>query len=172
MMTGGLPRCLAILLMTVTGCGYHLAGQGSSLPAHLKNIAIPIFQNRSFEYGLENILTQEIVDAFNRRAGVQTVKNVSEADAILEGDIIEYKYVPTLNSQRKVTQYYIQITASVRLRDLVKDTVYWEDNAFVFHQIYKVTGELSSTDANRQKAWTDAGEDFAESLASVLLEGF
>ncbi len=163
---------LAACAFVLHGCGYHLAGQGSSLPPHLKKIAVPVFKNKTYQYGLENIITQEMIDAINRRAGVETVKNVTRADAVLEGEITDYKYVPTLNSQRQVTQYYIQITASVKLRDLVKNEVYWENSHFDFHEIYKLTGGLASIQSNRQKAWEDAAEDFAESIASVLLEGF
>ena len=107
-----------LFVLFFCGCGYQLAGQGSSLPDHLKTISVPIFLNKTYEYGLENIVTQEVVDALNRRAGVSTVKKIGDADAVLEGIITEYRYVPTLNSQRKVTQYYIHIVASVQLKDL------------------------------------------------------
>jgi outer membrane lipopolysaccharide assembly protein LptE/RlpB len=164
--------CVVLAVIGLTGCGYHLAGQGNSLPLHIKKITVPIFQNKTYEYGLENIITSEVIDAFDRRAGIEIVKTAALADAIVEGQIIEYKFVPTLNSQKQVTQYYINITASVQLRDLVKEKLYWENPRFNFHEIYKVTGGLSSIQSNRQKAWEDASEDFAESLASVLLEGF
>ena len=163
---------MCLWLLVISGCGYHLVGQGSSLPDHIKKIVVPIFKNKTYEYGLENIITKEVIDAFDKRAGVVIVKASEKADAILEGEIIEYKYVPSTNSQRKVTQYYINITASVRLRDLVKQKVYWEDPNFNFHEIYKLTGGLSSIQINRKKAWEDAAKDFAESVASVLLEGF
>ncbi len=163
---------LCIVIVTAAGCGYRLAGLGSSLPEHLQSIAVPIFLNKTYEYGLENIVTQEMVNALNRRAGISTVKKVGDADAVLEGVITEYRYVPTLNSQRKVTQYYIHIVASVKLMDLVNDEVYWEDKNFRFSEIYKVAGGLSSIQSNRQKAWQNAAEDFSERIASVLLEGF
>ncbi|MBN1552328.1 LptE family protein [bacterium] len=166
-----LALCLAGIMGT-NGCGYHLAGQGNALPVHLQKIAVPIFKNQTYEYGLENIVSQKVIDAFNRRSGVKVVKDPSEADAVLEGDITDYKYIPTLNSQREVTQYYINITASVRLRDLVKESIYWENKNFIFNEIYQVTEGLSSVDVNRQKAWEDAAEDFAESIANVLFEGF
>jgi len=159
-------------LFLLAGCGYRLVGLGNSLPEHIKKIHIGVFKNRSYEYGLESVLTQEVVRAFDKRAGIIVVKEQSEADASLEGEIAEYEYVPSVNSQRKVTQYYINIRAEIRFRDLIKDEVYWEDKNFMFSEIYKVTGGLSTIQANRQKAWQDAAEDFAETIAGVLLEGF
>lgn len=163
---------LLFIALILPGCGYHLAGLGNSLPEHIKTIRIPVFKNQSYEYGLETILTQEMADAFNRRAGIEVVRKAGTADAVLEGIIKDYKYVPTLNAQQKVSQYYISIRAEIRLMDLVKDEVYWEDKNYEFHEIYKVSGGLSDIQNNRQEAWRKAAEDFAERVASVLLEGF
>ena len=71
-----------------------------------------------------------------------------------------------------MTQYYINITAEVRLRDLVEDDVYWENKSYRFHEVYRISDGLSTIQANRQNAWQEASEDFAESIASILLEGF
>lgn len=162
---------LAAILLAA-GCGYSLAGTGNSLPPHMKNILVTVFQNESYEYGLESIIAQEIMRSMDRRSGIDVVESVDDADAVLEGVIKNYEYVPTMNSQRQVTQYYINITAEVRLRDLVNEEVYWENKSYRFHEVYKVSDGLSSVQSNRQQAWQDAAEDFAESIASVLLEGF
>jgi len=169
-----LKRIVIILFIIFagSGCGYRLVGMGSSLPDHIQKITVSVFKNKTYEYGLENILTEEVINSFDRRAGIEIVRTVNEADAIFEGEIREYKYVPTLNAQRKVTQYYIYITASVKLRDLVKEEIYWENNNYRFHQIYKITSGLSSIQTNRQQAWQDAAKDLAERIAGVLLEGF
>ncbi len=163
---------LVAAAMLLSGCGYHLAGIGHSLPAHMENIQVTIFQNETFEYGLESIITQEMMASFNRRSGIRVVQKAAEADAVLEGIIKTYEYVPTLNAQRQVTQYYINITAEIRLRDMVENEIYWENKSFRFHEVYRITDGISSIQANRQEAWQDAAEDFAESIASILLEGF
>ncbi|HPQ41925.1 MAG TPA: LptE family protein [bacterium] len=161
-----------IIALLAGGCGYSLAGTGNSLPPHMKNILVTVFQNESYEYGLESVIAQELMSAMDRRSGIEVVQKIDDADAILEGVIKDYEYVPTVNSQRQVTQYYINITAEVRLRDLVNDEIYWENKSYRFHEVYKVSDGLSSVQSNRQQAWQDAAEDFAESIASVLLEGF
>lgn len=163
---------IPLILIGFSACGYHLTGQGNSLPEHLKKISVPVFANKTFEYGLESIITQEVISSLNRRPGIEVVESSQNADALFHGEILEYKYTPTLNSQREVTQYYIHITASVKFMDLIHDKVYWENASFIFHQIYKVTDGVSSIQASRQKAWKDAAEGFAESVTSVLLEGF
>jgi hypothetical protein len=163
---------LFFVTVNLSGCGYSLAGLGSSLPPHMQNVFIPVFQNETYEYGLENIMTQELVATFNRRSGIRVVQRINDADASLEGTIRIYEFVPTLNAQRQVTQYYINITADVKLRDLVNETVFWENRAYRFHEVYRITDGVASIEANRQQAWENAAKDFAESIAGILLEGF
>lgn len=160
------------ILLCLSGCGYSLSGMGNSLPPYMKNIMITVFQNETYEYGLESVINQEFTTSFNRRPGIRIVQKLNEADAVLEGIIKTYEFVPTLNAQRQVTQYYINITAEVRLRDLVADDVYWENKSYRFHEVYRISDGLSTIQANRQIAWQEASEDFAESIASILLEGF
>lgn len=160
------------MIFLLYGCGYALTGLGNSLPPYMQNIAVPVFQNETYEYGLERIITQELTTSFNRRSGIRVVQKMSDADAVLEGTIKQYEYVPTLNAQRQVTQYYINITADLRLKDLVKETVYWENKAYRFHEVYKITDGLGSVETNRLRAWENAAKDFAESISSILLEGF
>jgi outer membrane lipopolysaccharide assembly protein LptE/RlpB len=172
MISRTLYRWFSILLLLHAGCGYSLTGLGNSLPPHMKTIAVPVFQNETYEYGLERIIVQELTTSFNRRSGIRVVQKISEADAVLEGTIKTYEYVPTLNAQRQVTQYYINITADLRLRDLVKDTVYWENRTYRFHEVYRITDGIGSVEANRLRAWENAAKDFSESISSILLEGF
>lgn len=168
-----LTRVLFVVIITTFGgCGYSLTGLGNSLPPHMSNIMVTIFQNETYEYGLESIITQELMSSFDRRSGIEIVQNLNDADAVLEGNIKKYEYVPTLNAQREVTQYYINIVAEVRLKDLVDENIYWENKNYRFHEVYKISDGLSFIQSNRQQAWQDAAEDFAESIASVLLEGF
>lgn len=163
---------LLVTCLLIGGCGYSLTGMGNSLPPHMTAIKVQVFQNETYEYGLERIIAQELTSSFDRRAGIEVVDTLGDADAVLEGIIKKYEYVPTTNSQREVTQYYINITAEVRLQDLVNEEVYWENKNYRFHEVYKVSDGLSSIQSNRQQAWQDAAEDFADSIASVLLEGF
>ena len=160
------------IIFLMSACGYTLTGLGNSLPPHMQNIAVPVFQNETYEYGLERIIIQELATSFNRRSGIRVVQKLNDADAVLEGTIKLYEYVPTLNAQRQVTQYYINITADLKLKDLVKNTVYWENKAYRFHEVYKITDGVGSVEANRLRAWENAAKDFAESISSILLEGF
>ena len=59
------------LSMIVDVCGYKRAGKGNSLPANIKTIAIPVFQNSSLKYRVEQRFTQAVIDEILKRALLQ-----------------------------------------------------------------------------------------------------
>ena len=56
-----------------SGCGYALAGRGSSLPPTVRSIGIPLFVNRTPIFDLEQILTQRVRLEFIGRGKYQVV---------------------------------------------------------------------------------------------------
>ena len=58
---------IAIALMFDV-CGYKQAGKGKSLPANIKTIAVPVFQNSSLKYRVEQRFTQAVADEILKRA--------------------------------------------------------------------------------------------------------
>ncbi|HXU07992.1 MAG TPA: hypothetical protein VN743_03270, partial [Blastocatellia bacterium] len=63
------PIILAFALsMIVNVCGYKQAGKGKSLPADIKTIAIPVFQNTSLKYRVEQRFTNAVIEEVLKRA--------------------------------------------------------------------------------------------------------
>src|SRR6266446_2510775 len=78
--------------MIVDVCGNNQAGQGKSLPANIKTIAIPVFQNSSLKYRVEQRFTQAVIDEILKRArALRVVNNQDDADAVLSGDIRNFR---------------------------------------------------------------------------------
>ena len=44
---------LLLLAALAPACGYHVSGQGNSLPPTIKTIAIPVFVNQSVRFRIE-----------------------------------------------------------------------------------------------------------------------
>ena len=85
---------LAMSLM-VDVCGYKKAGKGKSLPASIKTIAVPVFQNSSLKYRVEQRFTQAVIDEILKRArAIRVVTSPDNADAVLNGHIFEAAYTP------------------------------------------------------------------------------
>ena len=87
---------LALALMFDV-CGYKPAGKGKSLPANIKTIAIPVFQNSSLKYRVEQRFTQAVIDEVLKRARALRVTTTPEdADAVLSGDIRSFRAAGSL----------------------------------------------------------------------------
>src|SRR5260370_8566522 len=83
------PLLLAISLSLITNvCGYKPAGKGTSLPADIKTIAVPVFQNSSLKYRVEQRFTKAVIEEILKRArALHIVTSQADADAVLNGDI-------------------------------------------------------------------------------------
>src|SRR6185436_35087 len=56
--------CVLCGAVSGSGCGYALAGRGSTLPASIKTIGIPQFTNRTTVFNLETTLTMKVRSEF------------------------------------------------------------------------------------------------------------
>ena len=75
---------VALAILPLTGCGYALAGRGSSLPATIRTIGIPLFANATSVFDVEQALTQRVRLEFISRGKFRVVPDESGTDAVLQ----------------------------------------------------------------------------------------
>jgi outer membrane lipopolysaccharide assembly protein LptE/RlpB len=114
----------AILVFFLYGCA-HLPQP--VLPPHIKKIDIPIFENRTYRYGLEERLTNSVIEGFILDGRLRVVKS-EEADAELRGEIIAYSEEPlSYDDEGYVTEYRLWMRVSVLFYDLRSKKILWRD---------------------------------------------
>jgi hypothetical protein len=179
-------RILSVLWVLSGGaflasCGYALAGRGSSLPASIKTIGIPMFTNRTTVFNLETMLTQKVRSEFAGRGKYTMVPSANNVDSVLTGEVTSVSIVPSAYNQAQLaSRYAITMTARVELRDTHDNMVLWENPGLVFRQEYEATGNQTSTGAVDPTTFfgqdTNALErlstEFARSIVSAILEAF
>lgn len=174
-----LKKCAALCLLGLltfflSGCGYTLVGQGS-LPAHINAIAIPMFENLTLEQGIEDVLTQAMIDAYVRGGKVQLVAE-SAADALLLGTVQGYNDEEAIefNDQNDPLKYRLAITLDVELRDLTTDTTLWQSDGM--QETADFLGgpdyNLAEENENKQAALAELAEDVASKVFALSTEGF
>ena len=52
---------VGLLVLALTGCGYHTAGHVTTIPSNVQTIAIPSFVNQTQTYKIEQTLTAAVV---------------------------------------------------------------------------------------------------------------
>ncbi len=164
---------LCITMMScLQGCGYTLVGRGVFLPEHLRRINVPVFENRTTQYDLETIITYKVVERLNSYKGMEVV-DLDKADGVLKGVITEYTLVPiSYRSDGSVNEYRIQIRADIQLYDLVKKQVQFEQQGFIMNRDYQAAENIDDRAMMERQGWEEVAKDFAESLVSLILEGF
>ena len=163
----------ALLALAAGGCGYHLVGRSSTLPAGMQSVGIPTFVNRTSRPELEQRITEHVIDEFTTRGRVRILPGEDGAQAVLRGEILSYTVTPVvISEQGRATRYEIRITSHVRLSETTTDRVLWEDNHFLFKQQYDVVATQEVFVDQEIIAIDEVADDFAKSVVTSILEGF
>ena len=174
-------RWMGLVLVSVAtvGCGYALAGRGSFLPDYIETVGIPMFENNTPVFEVEQLLTQQVRQEFIGRGRYQVVADNVGVDAVLDGSIQDIRITPaSFTADQQASRYVFTLTASIVFRDLMTDEVLWENTRLVFSDEYEVaTGggaveSVSSFFGQRSNAVDRLAVDFAEAVVSAILEAF
>jgi outer membrane lipopolysaccharide assembly protein LptE/RlpB len=162
-----------ILILAVSSCGYHLQGAGgSSLPPHIKKIYVPILTNKTLEQGLEVRVTDAIREMIINDGRVALSNGLSDADAILEGQVLQYRIRPIAFSRNDQAQAIrLRMSLSVILRDLESSKLLFRQT-IVSDREYGVSSNLSGNEQAQTGASQQASKDMARELQGLMIEGF
>ena len=111
----------ALVLATLQGC---YSFTGSSLPAHLKTIAIPVFEDRSGA-GIAQFrgeITGGLAQKIEAQSALRLTPSMARADALLEGTITSFADAPSQLSsatERAMTNR-VTLVVQVRMVDRLK----------------------------------------------------
>lgn len=166
-----------------SGCGYSLAGRGSSLPATIKTVGIPLFENATPVFELEQLMTEKVRLEFISRGKFKVLPTGAGADAVLFGGITSVTITPTsFNSNQQATRYAFAVVLKVEFRDATTNRILYENPSLSFREEYEVAGNVagvntSAPDANaflgsNGEAKDRMANDFARSVVSSILEAF
>ena len=165
--------------MANSGCGYSLAGQGSFLPDYIQTIGIPLFENTTTVFEIEQTLTQEVVTQFIGRGSYNVSSADTGVDALLSGTITSIDIQPaTFSAQQQASRYIFTLRVAIEFRDLTTDEILWENPALTFSDEYEVaSGSGGQLDANtffgqQSNAVERLARDFALTVVSSILEAF
>jgi hypothetical protein len=127
----------SFILLSFTGCAYHFGPLRQSLPGDYKEVAIPVFDNRSQMVGIEVPFTNELIQQF-QKSKVAEVVSRSDASVVLEGEIESVQFEPLgfvegsglPGNTVLTTQYRILVLIRLGLRKTA-------DNQLLWSQVFK-----------------------------------
>jgi Lipopolysaccharide-assembly len=168
------PAIIAVALsLALDVCGYKPAGKGKSLPASIKTIAVPVFQNTSLKYRVEQRFTQATIEEILKRGrALRVTTNPEEADAVLSGDIRNFRASGTLLDERGRTRVWdVKVVVSVVVRDRRTHRILYQNPRVEFEGEYELSDDPQSFFNEENPAVDRIAKDFAQTLISTILEG-
>lgn len=164
--------CFVLLALSIS-CGYRLSGRNRYLPAGLRRIAIPVFQNETRRADIEQRITENLLDEFIKRGGYLTQPQRDGADAVLEGTVTGYSSTPvSLSTGGRASRLEVVVQARVRLTDLASGKVLWSQEHFIFRSQYDLERSSGTFFDREIDAIDRIAKDFADTIVTSLLEGF
>lgn len=159
--------CLfGFLGLFAVSCG-HYSFSGSTLPAYIKTVAIPLFENKTSEFGISEKLTDAVIDAFTQDNTLKIV-DPSLANALISGEITSVTdRASTFNQQEQVQSYRVYVSVRVEFRDQKKRKILWK-------AALQEWGEYqhSASTEERQKAIDEAVKKLAEDILNKTVAGW
>jgi hypothetical protein len=151
-----LDAMAACAVFLAASCGY--SASPALLPSHIKSVAIPVFENETTEYTLENELTDAVIQAFVEDNHLRVVDERS-ADAIIRGKVVNYRNsVFGFTTQAGSQEYRVTIGVSVLFKDLVKNREIWNEPSLVKtanYYVQDVPGQTAKTELDGRKEAID-----------------
>ena len=161
---------LILLGSFLSACGYRFAG-GGSLPSGITSISVEMFENRTGETGVENIITNELIYEFTRHEQV-VVTGSDTADAILTGVVqsiseraISHTGEYTSNERRVELKLDLQLTD--RTGGIIRSA-----KAISGNEAYKVSSTKQGTELNKKVAIKTLSKRLAENIFNRLTVDF
>jgi outer membrane lipopolysaccharide assembly protein LptE/RlpB len=160
---------LVLLALGLAGCGYSFRG---NLPDHIKTVAVPVFTNRTAEPAVETWLTSAVVEAYATNGRLRVVRT-EDADAVLDGEVVGYSVESiAFDNQANVRQYRLLVTMNLKLRDVRRNAVLFEQQGLREKSDFQVLGAVSQTIGAEEGAVRSAARDIARSIVSLTIDRF
>ena len=166
---------IAACLLVISGCGYHTSGHMVRLPSDIHTIYVPMFQNTTQTFRVEQTLTAAVVQELRSRAEfhVVTTNEGDTADATLKG-LVNY----TANSPLTYDSVTGRISSSVvtiRMKvSLVSKSgkVLFDNPNYIYREQYQVSRDVASFFDESNPAFLRIANEFAKSLVSNIVEAY
>lgn len=159
-----------MVIVSVSGCGIY-AFSGSALPAHIKTIAVPVFQNETLEYEVANEATEAVTQRFLRDNRLKLVGE-RRADCIVEGRVVRYdRKVHNYTASQEPEDYIVVVAIAVQLRDVRKNRDLWREANLLASVTYSATSaDTAGAPTDERSARRRAVELLAEDVFVRTME--
>jgi hypothetical protein len=169
----------ACAILLASSCGYHAAGRGDIIPKTVHTIAIPAFSNVTTHYKLTDQLPEAITREFISRTHYGIVTDTNNADAILEGAVLNYQSFPTIAIPSPVdhvtliaTTVEVHVILRLSLRERTTGKILYTRPYYEIREHYEISIDPRAFFDESDAALARASKQTAQQVVSSVLEAF
>ena len=164
----------AAAVLATSGCGYHVAGRGDMVPQHVRTIAVPAFGNVTTRYRLTEALPKAIGREFLTRTRYRVVAKPENADAVLQGSVVNYFSYPTVIDATTGRPSGVQmiVVLDVKLVEQKSGNVLFQQLGMRVQNRYEISIDQVAYFDESDAALARVSTDVARTLVSAILENF
>jgi outer membrane lipopolysaccharide assembly protein LptE/RlpB len=162
------------MVLATTGCGYHTAGHAVTLPSSVRIIAVPGFASQTPTFRVEQVMTDAVVRELNTRTQFHVIHDANaDPDAVLKGTVLSATAAPLAYDSKTGRAASVLVTVSMQVSLTDRDgRVLFQNPAYLFHEQYELSRELSTFFEEDSSAMERLSRDFARTLVANILEGY
>lgn len=165
------PLLVGMALLTLGGCGYRLGPSEPTSPrasSGTQAIAVPVFENLTFEPLLERTTTEAIKETLITQ-GWSTVNDPKEADFLLSGTVTGFELIPlSLDSDSRVVEYRVRVSVSLNLEEVRSQKVLWHGLPWEGTAEFLASNDTAMQRTREDRAIREAGRQMASRLTHRL----
>ncbi len=130
---------VVLILFLFVGCSvYTFNPKGKS---SLQSISVELFENTTGEYGLEDRMTEQVIEAFITDGSIKIVPENS-AEALLYGKLIKYIRKPYEYDESDIVKTYaVTMTFEIKLVNTLDNIELWTNTISQFG-VYNIESEV------------------------------
>ena len=175
MITMTKPSLVLVLLLCLSGCGYHLGEIKPTPMRRVTTIAVPAFKNETLIPRIEAQTADAVAKQF-QQDGTYRIDSSDRADAIVEGTISSVERQPMrvfANNVLQTSEFELTVTVKYRVVDRVTGAVLMEGSAVGVTPFFTESDRVNSDLVNNQNMnYPIAAQRLAEKLVSKVAEGW
>jgi hypothetical protein len=174
------PLCAVVVVMlasVLSSCGYALVGRGTVVDPSIKKIGVPLFRDVTGKAGLDQKVTQKVIEELLKRGHFDVVSDRVGVDALVDGELLRYDSAPVGfsdagGSRTQASRFAITLTARVRYTKVGVEEPIWANESFSFRDEYEVGSDATQFFDRETQAQDRMATSFARSLVAAMLEAF
>jgi len=157
-----------------SGCGYHVAGRSDAVPKSVQVIAVPVMENKTTSYRIEQRLTTATVHEFLSKTSYRVVSDPANGDAVLQGKVVSLEAVPLLFDTQtgRATIMLVTLKCEVTLEERESGKILYHSDNFLFRNQYEISTDVKSFFEEQDPALDRMAQDFASRLVAAVTENY